>query len=174
MGSGAQAGAAGFTSTAVGSLARATALQSVALGTSSVADRDYTVSIGNASVQRQLVNLAAGTADTDAVNVAQVVPLVNAFGAGASFTGGFFAAPTYVIQGGSYRDVGSAFAAVDGSLTDLYARVADAGGSGSAGPQGPAGPTGPQGPTGPDRSARAEGRSGRCRPARAPGSGRRQ
>jgi autotransporter adhesin len=150
VGAGAEAGSDGFTSTALGALSKATALQSVALGTNSVSDRDYTVSIGNATVQRQLVNLAAGTTDTDAVNLSQLYPLTNALGGGASYAGGMFTAPTYVIQGSNYNDVGAAFTAVDGRITDLYGRIDGAGGvEGPTGPQGPEGPTGPSGPQGP-------------------------
>ena len=49
-----------------------TTSNSVALGANSVASRDNTLSIGSAGNERQLTNLAAGTADTDAVNVAQL------------------------------------------------------------------------------------------------------
>ena len=45
--------------------------------------------------------------------------LLAALGAGAGFTGGVLTAPSYVIQGGNYRDVGAAFAAVDARLTLL-------------------------------------------------------
>src|SRR3546814_14466413 len=45
---------------------------SVALGNGSVADRANTVSVGAAGQERQIVNVAAGTSDTDAVNVAQL------------------------------------------------------------------------------------------------------
>lgn len=45
---------------------------SVALGRSSVADRANTVSVGSATSQRQIVNVAAGTQDTDAVNLQQL------------------------------------------------------------------------------------------------------
>lgn len=45
---------------------------SVALGQASIADRANTVSVGSSTAQRQITNVAAGTADTDAVNVAQL------------------------------------------------------------------------------------------------------
>ncbi|HGG6428061.1 TPA: YadA-like family protein [Salmonella enterica subsp. enterica serovar Kottbus] len=44
----------------------------VALGAGSVADRENTISVGSASNNRQITNIAAGTADTDAVNVKQL------------------------------------------------------------------------------------------------------
>src|SRR5690606_13156721 len=60
------------TATAIGDGASATAAGSVALGQGSVADRANTVSVGSVGSERQLTNLAAGTQDTDAVNVAQL------------------------------------------------------------------------------------------------------
>jgi autotransporter adhesin len=108
--------------------------------------------VGVVGNERQLVNLAAGVQATDAVNISQLMPFAASFGGGASFAGGVFSAPTYVIQGTGYDDVGSAFDAVDGKLTDLYSKVGTGGTQGPPGPPGPAGPvgaTGPQGPAGP-------------------------
>ncbi|TAA08782.1 hemagglutinin [Pseudoxanthomonas winnipegensis] len=68
---GAGAVASGSGSTAIGSGAQATADRSVALGAGSVADRVGTVSVGSSGAQRQITNVAAGTADGDAVNMAQ-------------------------------------------------------------------------------------------------------
>lgn len=48
------------------------AANSVILGNNSTSDRDNTVSVGSSTNQRQITNVAAGTADTDAVNVAQL------------------------------------------------------------------------------------------------------
>jgi autotransporter adhesin len=56
----------------MGSGASANATNSVALGAGSVADRANTVSVGSQGQERQITNVAAGTADTDAANVAQV------------------------------------------------------------------------------------------------------
>jgi autotransporter adhesin len=64
--------ASGQDSVAVGGGAKATAKQSVALGSGSVADRDNSVSVGSQGNERQITNVKAGTADTDAVNVAQL------------------------------------------------------------------------------------------------------
>lgn len=64
--------ASGQESVAVGGGAQATAKQSVALGSGSVADRDNSVSVGSQGNERQIINVKAGTADTDAVNVAQL------------------------------------------------------------------------------------------------------
>lgn len=44
----------------------------VALGVGSVADRANAVSVGSTGANRQIINVAAGTADTDAVNVSQL------------------------------------------------------------------------------------------------------
>ncbi|MEO1323041.1 MAG: YadA-like family protein [Pseudomonadota bacterium] len=59
-------------SSAFGTNAAATAVNSVALGAGAVADRANAVSIGSTGNERQLTNVAAGTASTDAVNVAQL------------------------------------------------------------------------------------------------------
>ncbi|MDR6990135.1 ESPR-type extended signal peptide-containing protein [Luteimonas sp. 3794] len=45
---------------------------SVALGANALADRANTISVGRAGEERQITNVAAGTEDTDAVNLAQV------------------------------------------------------------------------------------------------------
>jgi autotransporter adhesin len=57
---------------ALGNNAKATHANSVALGTNSVTDRDNTISVGYAGGERQIANVAAGTAATDAVNVSQL------------------------------------------------------------------------------------------------------
>ncbi|AXV80070.1 hemagglutinin (plasmid) [Ralstonia solanacearum] len=64
--------AAGINSMAMGGNARAMAGNAVALGAGSVADRANTVSVGSVGKERQITNVASGTADTDAVNVAQL------------------------------------------------------------------------------------------------------
>ncbi|ATE72587.1 YadA-like family protein [Lysobacter capsici] len=120
---GAGSAASAVNSTALGANSSATADNAVALGANAQADRANTVSVGSAGAERQLVNVAAATQDTDAVNLSQLNTVTGALGGGASFGGGVFTPPTYVIQGGNYNDVGSAFAAVDGRLTDLYTRV---------------------------------------------------
>ncbi|HEY4350464.1 MAG TPA: YadA family autotransporter adhesin, partial [Paraburkholderia sp.] len=74
--------AIGFNTVAIGGNARAQADNSVALGSNSVADRANSVSVGAVGAERQITNVAAGTADTDAVNVAQLkaAGLVNSDG----------------------------------------------------------------------------------------------
>jgi autotransporter adhesin len=66
------AAATGVEAVAIGGNARATADGSIALGANSTADRENVVSIGSAGYERQIANVAAGVADTDAVNVAQL------------------------------------------------------------------------------------------------------
>ncbi|WP_062604541.1 YadA family autotransporter adhesin [Caballeronia calidae] len=64
--------ATGTESVAIGGNAQAAANNAVALGSNSVADRDNSVSVGAKGAERQITNVAAGTADTDAVNVSQL------------------------------------------------------------------------------------------------------
>src|SRR5690606_22751853 len=94
---------------------------SVAVGANSVASRDDVVSVGDDGAERQVVNVADGSEDTDAVNLRQLDAMGNLMannlagflGGGAAWNGSVFTAPTYVIQGAGYNDVGTAFAAVD-------------------------------------------------------------
>lgn len=64
--------ASGAHAVAIGNHAQASADDSVALGNGAVADRANTVSVGAAGSERQITHVAAGTQDTDAVNVAQL------------------------------------------------------------------------------------------------------
>ena len=59
-------------SVALGHNAKVTGEGGVALGAGSVADRANAVSIGSKGAERQITNVAAGEADTDAVNVSQL------------------------------------------------------------------------------------------------------
>ncbi|MGP4953476.1 hypothetical protein ACTXGO_15000, partial [Psychrobacter sp. T6-1] len=84
---------------------------------------------------RQITGVAAGTTDTDAVNVAQLQRvetnsfsqaqnLASALGGNAAFNmNGTFQAPTYRINNTNYDNVGSAFTAVDGRLNDLQGQI---------------------------------------------------
>ncbi|WP_373557863.1 YadA family autotransporter adhesin [Burkholderia sp. MSMB1835] len=117
---GAYASATGFHSSALGVGAVAAGSESVALGVNSRADRDYSVAVGNATQQRQVINMAAGTQATDAVNVSQLEPVVTALGGGASIdpTTGAVTGPTYtLVNGGTQTTVGGALGALDGELT---------------------------------------------------------
>jgi autotransporter adhesin len=69
---GAGATASGARSTSIGYNAKASSSNSVALGANSVANRDNSVSVGSKGNERQITNVAAGTADSDAVNVGQL------------------------------------------------------------------------------------------------------
>ncbi|WP_309815627.1 YadA-like family protein [Caballeronia sp. LZ034LL] len=64
--------ASGARSSAIGNGAVASAANSVALGADSLADRENTVSVGGARHERQITNVAPGTAATDAVNLGQM------------------------------------------------------------------------------------------------------
>ena len=79
---GLESNAAGENSVALGYKAQTTAnrgYNSVALGYGSIADQPMVVSVGNANEngQRRIVNVAAGTGDFDAVNVAQLKSAVS-------------------------------------------------------------------------------------------------
>ena len=56
----------------LGHNAKVTGEGGVALGSGSVADRTNAVSVGRKDANRQIINVAAGTEDTDAVNVSQL------------------------------------------------------------------------------------------------------
>ncbi|MEN4904422.1 YadA-like family protein [Luteimonas sp. TWI1437] len=72
VGEGSTVAASGGTAIGQGATVTDTAQGAVALGQGSVADRAGTVSVGSAGSERQVVNVAAGTQDTDAVNVSQL------------------------------------------------------------------------------------------------------
>ena len=67
-----EANASGDNSVALGYGAKASGKNSVALGQGSLATADNTVSVGNVDNQRKIVNVAAGTDTTDAVNFGQI------------------------------------------------------------------------------------------------------
>ncbi|MNV23408.1 Adhesin YadA precursor [compost metagenome] len=69
---GAGSTASGANSTALGAGSTASASNAVALGNGSVADRADSVSVGSEGHERQITNVKAGTARTDAVNVGQL------------------------------------------------------------------------------------------------------
>ncbi|MBR8323896.1 MULTISPECIES: YadA family autotransporter adhesin [Burkholderia cepacia complex] len=72
MALGPNSSASGNGSLAIGNNTTASSQNSVALGNGSVADRDNTVSVGAPGQERQITNVKAGTAPTDAVNVQQL------------------------------------------------------------------------------------------------------
>ena len=126
--------ARGTASTAVGVQAYTTANDSVALGSGSVANQDNTVSVGNDGTtsrtvmdasgrpyapanpvnMRRIVNMAAGQADTDAVNAGQLRAVASALGGNAGVNSdGTIKRPSYALRGGTFADVGAALQAVD-------------------------------------------------------------
>lgn len=141
FGHGAQARADG--ALALGALAEARGAGSVALGSNSVAEEFGVVSFGRAGATRRLVNLSAGVADTDGVNVAQLKALAPALGGGSTIINGVFVNPIYNLAGGTFNNVGDALTYLDNRVTNIALTP------GPSGPQGPQGPTGPQGPQGP-------------------------
>lgn len=70
--------AEGENSVAIGINANAIAPNSVALGADSVANQANTISVGSVGNERRIVNVAAGTAPTDAVNFGQFTTANNA------------------------------------------------------------------------------------------------
>ncbi|KVV48421.1 hypothetical protein WT27_04070 [Burkholderia territorii] len=134
--------ATGLFSSAVGVGATASGDQSVALGIRSVADRNATVSVGSATLQRQIIHMAAGTDDTDAVNVGQLKGVAGAIGAGTVVNAdGSIAAPSFMVgdgNGGSktFDNVGDVVTNLDGRVTTNerdIAKLADQIGSGTTG-----------------------------------------
>jgi autotransporter adhesin len=75
---------AGTNSMALGSGSTVSAANAVAIGASSMANRGNTVSVGAQGSERQIVNVAAGTENTDAVNVAQMNAAINAVAGGGA------------------------------------------------------------------------------------------
>ncbi|WP_313955691.1 YadA family autotransporter adhesin [Paraburkholderia sp. BCC1884] len=98
---------------ALGSNAFVSGAGSVALGADSTADRTNVISVGGTTVQRQIINVAAGTQNTDVVNVAQLKGVTAAVGGGAAVaTDGTITKPAYSIGGKTYNDVGTALSAL--------------------------------------------------------------
>lgn len=88
----------------LGHNAKVTGEGGVALGAGSVADRANAVSVGSKGAERQIINVAAGTADTDAVNVSQLKKVSDTANAGWNlYTNGVATEATNVKPG---EDVG--------------------------------------------------------------------
>ncbi|WP_334046530.1 YadA-like family protein [Burkholderia cepacia] len=106
--------ASGARSATLGYNAKATAADSVAIGSNSdTGTRTFAVSVGSATQQRQIVNVAAGTQATDAVNVGQLSGVTKALGGGAAVDGsGNVKQPTYKVAGTDYHNVGDALDAL--------------------------------------------------------------
>ncbi|WP_425478527.1 YadA-like family protein [Stenotrophomonas panacihumi] len=117
IGDRASTGSAAGSSVAMGHSATAKAENAVALGSWSVADRANTVSVGFDSNKRQVVNVAKGTQDTDAVNVSQLRGVTSALGGGAGVVGdGAVTAPGYSVGGKKFNNVGDALGDIDGRV----------------------------------------------------------
>lgn len=106
--------------TAIGTRAKANHSNSVVLGADSESNNNDQVSVGNATLKRQIVNVAAGIADNDAVIVEQLKPFAEALGGNANVIGGVLQMPSYnFINGAVYNNVGSALYDLDGRLYNL-------------------------------------------------------
>ncbi|WP_081070863.1 YadA-like family protein [Burkholderia territorii] len=119
-------------SMAIGAKASATVDDGVALGSHSIANRAAgqggsslsAISVGSggdgaATATRQIISVARGTQDTDAVNLSQLKGVTTALGGEAAIKAdGSIAAPTYTLaNGGTHSDVGGALNALDDNLT---------------------------------------------------------
>ena len=101
---------------ALGLNSTVTSANGVAIGYGAVANRANVVSVGNATRQSQIINVAAGTSSTDAVNVSQLSSMAAAIGGGAAVNpDGTVKRPSFTIGGETYSDVGSALAASAGN-----------------------------------------------------------
>jgi trimeric autotransporter adhesin len=156
LGAGASSTVAGGVALGAGALAGRAGLAGAAeaFSASAVASAAGAVSVGTAGAERQIVNVAGGTAATDAVNVRQLAAvganLAASLGAGAAFNAatGVYVNPGFSIRGTLYGDVGAALAAIDlrlgaasatgggsivNTITVTNAGAATGGGTGGAG-----------------------------------------
>ncbi|WP_084044162.1 YadA-like family protein [Burkholderia sp. A2] len=125
MGTGANVARSVEGAMALGANTTAGAANSVALGANAFSNRANTVSVGRAGAERQVVNVAAGTQATDAVNVSQLKGVTDALGGGAGVgADGTVTSPTYSLadpadasQSKSYNNVGDALSNLDGRTT---------------------------------------------------------
>ena len=113
-----QANAEGTYSSAFGYQANAYATNSVALGANSVASEAYTVSVGGNGTTRRIVNVAEGTADTDAATVGQLASLGSEVarivgGQGLTYDGKSFTGALFNIGGKDYYTI-------ERALNELY------------------------------------------------------
>jgi autotransporter adhesin len=118
----ADAVASGSDSVAMGPQANASAADAVALGSGALADRANTVSVGSTAKQRQIVNVAKGTQDTDAVNVSQLKGVTDALGGGSKVNpDGTVSGPTYNIGGKTVTNVGDAITNLGDQINNVSA-----------------------------------------------------
>ncbi|MDN7453650.1 YadA-like family protein [Burkholderia cenocepacia] len=98
---------------AFGANATAGAANSIALGANAFSDRANALSIGRAGAERQIINVAAGTQATDAVNVSQLKGVTDSLGGGTVIgADGSITKPTYKVDGSDYHNVGDALDAL--------------------------------------------------------------
>ena len=107
---------------AVGYSAKASGKNSVAIGYNSVASEAYTVSVGGNGTTRRIVNVAEGTADTDAATVGQLASLGSEVarivgGQGLTYDGKSFTGAAVNIGGKDYETI-------EAALNALYAGTA--------------------------------------------------
>lgn len=88
----------------LGHNAKVTGEGGVALGAGSVADRANAVSVGSTGANRQIINVAAGTEDTDAVNVSQLQKVSDTANAGRNLSTNGVATEATNVKPGDYVD----------------------------------------------------------------------
>ena len=89
---------------AIGQKASASGEGSVALGVGSVADRANAVSVGSTGANRQIINVAAGTEGTDAVNVSQLQKVSDTANKGWNLATNGFGPEATNVKPGDYVD----------------------------------------------------------------------
>ncbi|WP_425273174.1 beta strand repeat-containing protein, partial [Paraburkholderia steynii] len=115
----------GVNTLAIGTNILASGSNSVTLGYAS-ADGGVAnvVSVGSSKLQRRIINVAAGTQNTDAVNVSQLSGVTAALGGGATVNAdGSIKKPTYTVQGTTATDVGTAISKLDGAVSNVSNNV---------------------------------------------------
>ncbi|MDR5665671.1 YadA-like family protein [Burkholderia cenocepacia] len=127
---------------ALGANATAGAANSIALGANAFSDRANALSVGRAGAERQIVNVAAGTQTTDAVNVGQLKGVTDSLGGGSAVgADGKVTNPTYSLvdpadasKSVAYDNVGDALSNLDGrtatntqNITVINKQLADSG-----------------------------------------------
>lgn len=118
--------------TAVGTFSAATHANTVALGYDTHTDKADQVAMG----YRFVSQVNDGVDPTDAVNVRQLAHVADYFGGGASFAGGIWNAPSFVLTGGTFNNVNDALVYLDGRINNITSTP------GGTGPTGPAGADG--------------------------------
>ena len=88
----------------LGHNAKVTGEGGVALGAGSVADRANAVSVGSTGANRQIINVAAGEADTDAVNVSQLNAVKETANKGWNLSTNGFGTEATNVKPGAYVD----------------------------------------------------------------------